>query len=180
MKKVTVGIRTTFSYLGQVFNAVGLAQRNKTFFSLKSVTSTFRGTSSFHTNSRTGSYTDSLLSVIQQYCKKICNTMFSPCQNILRRNTRVFVGFFFQRLISASETFINMKNMLAILHTELFFFNYVFQINFKNPELQLLSATAGSAAYSLHLRSYLQNKAQILSEGCIWLASTQYSLHSNV
>lgn len=64
-----------------------------------------------------------------------------------------------------------MKNMLAILHTEVFF-NYVFQINFKNPELQLLSATAGSAAYSLHLRSYLQNKAQILSEGCIWLTST--------
>lgn len=167
MKKVTVGIRTTFSYLGQVFNAVGLAQRNKTFFHLSQWPPLSEGL----LVSTPILEQDCIRIHFYQYCKKICNTMFSPCHNILRRNTWVVVVFFFQRLISTSETFINMKNMLAILHTEVFF-NYVFQINFKNPELQLLSATAGSAAYSLHLRSYLQNKAQILSEGCIWLTST--------
>lgn len=64
-------IKTSFSYLGQVFDAGGVALSNRTLLhqSLLSFTSTFRGTFSFYTSYKTRSCTNLLFMLYKSNVK---------------------------------------------------------------------------------------------------------------
>lgn len=88
MKKVTVRIRNTFSYLGQVFNAVGLASRDKTLFHWSQWLLLSEG---FLVSTPIIEQDGIRIHFYQLYNstvkKKKGSTMFSLCHNIFRRNT---------------------------------------------------------------------------------------------
>lgn len=78
---------------------------------MKSVTSAFRRTSTFYTNFRTGLYIDPPLSVLYNSTVKYMEKR--------EYGFAMFLEYFFsKRLISSSETCINMKIMLAFLNAD--------------------------------------------------------------